>query len=626
MNQIDIKNLGYRWKGVYNPNFTYEKNDVVRKEDGSVYFNSSSSSPVWELMNPGYNQGYDFTNNAGDLISNTFTPGVKTLSGVHGQQIRVNSNGSLGYKFADERRSAGIVSLAKTTTGKGTMHGGGWTHMMAIMTDGSLQGWGRQDVGQLGDGKITGNSATPTYFPSSVGFRNGTPPIIKVVIGCWECLAIDAAGGLWSWGRNVSGVLGIGTITNTAVPTKVNGFGDLPANAKVTDVVIRTGTTSQAYETYTYALIKTENGLVYHTGSRFTGVAGDGLGQSTGTLDKNTTPKLVLISKEINVVKMITPATNHLANVSALIDDQGRLWLAGAYLDTGTVSDPDFGQNDELVNNPSFFNSGRNSDMVPGGAIHRLWKPSILNPVKSFTGSSSSTATNYKRFIILHENGQITTYGDGRYSVTSPFAAGGIRDITVNILDWADERRFIPTLDSRINDVKEAYSAGTTNLIGQVVLKNDGTIWYIGDSIDNRAFTSNFTTPSPIPSPASWAQLNYFGNNNKEIWLWGDGSDKTLVVLKNDGIVLSIGTNNSAFLGNGTITNTTAESTQLLLNEEVVDITFAGFSTTSGIQAYYKCKNGIVYSCGLINNSSGIGSLGTYQTQSQYVPCPIITV
>lgn len=615
MNQLDIKKIGFRWKGVYSSSVAYERGDVVLKQDGIAYVNTSESSiPDWSIFAKGQ---FNYPSSVGSLIAYGFDPSVKSLTGLTGQDLRVSTNGqSLEFTFSNERRSSGISSLAETQLGQGSEAGGGWSHMAAVMTDGSVMAWGRNDKGQLGLATTTAATTTFTYFPSKVAFPPNTPPIYKISVGVWENFAIDVTGGLWVWGNNSNGFLGIGENAPTTVllPTKVNGYGDLPSTAKVTDVVIRSGKTSESYINSAYALIRTSDGRVYHTGARYYGVAGDGLGRAAGSIIHNKTPKLVLISNEVNIVKMIVPDINpSIGGVSALIDSAGQLYLAGHYQSTGTVSDPVFGQTG-TYNYVDGIVGGRHTDMVDNFSIHRLWKPSTTKPVKSFAGSSNGTQ---HRYIITHQNGQITVYGNG--GVTN----GNINPHPSGISGW------IPTLDERISDVREAYpvisftGSDSVNLAAQIVLKNDGSIHYIGKTPNaiKRIFNTSFATTGAEAAKLSWSQALFFGNDNKKIWFMGYSgtttNDLIIAVLKNDGRVIGAGNAQSGWIGCGfsnadigAITDI-ADPHTCRIRKKITNVTFASTSTPDGLGAFYTDEDGVVYSAGMkVDNRLGTGHGG----------------
>lgn len=80
-----------------------------------------------------------------------------------------------------------------------------------IAVDGSLWTWGRNTLGQLGDGTAV-NRAQPT--PVDPG------PWASVSLGTWHTVAIKADGTLWAWGWNNEGALGDGTTQWRTVPTQ----------------------------------------------------------------------------------------------------------------------------------------------------------------------------------------------------------------------------------------------------------------------------------------------------------------------------------------------------------------------------------------------------------------------
>ena len=76
--------------------------------------------------------------------------------------------------------------------------------------------WGRNNVGQLGDGTTTSRS-----IPTSINVGNGRT-VTQLALGwCHSCALLDG-GDIKCWGRNVDGQLGDGTTTSRSLPTSVN--------------------------------------------------------------------------------------------------------------------------------------------------------------------------------------------------------------------------------------------------------------------------------------------------------------------------------------------------------------------------------------------------------------------
>jgi hypothetical protein len=83
---------------------------------------------------------------------------------------------------------------------------------MAVKTTGSLWVWGRNDLGQLGDGTIM-NRLEPVQGGSDSNWAG--------VAGSSHTMAMKSNGTLWTWGLNFHGQLGNGTYGRRLTPDQV---------------------------------------------------------------------------------------------------------------------------------------------------------------------------------------------------------------------------------------------------------------------------------------------------------------------------------------------------------------------------------------------------------------------
>lgn len=126
------------------------------------------------------------------------------------------------------------------------------THSLAIMDDGTIQAWGSNQAGQLGNGE-TVQSPSPLTV-------NGLANVLAIASGGSHSLAVTAEGTVWSWGANDSGQLGNGTNSDSAIPLQVTGLHDITVVA--------------AGERHSLALDK--SGKVWAWGENSSGQLGDG--------------------------------------------------------------------------------------------------------------------------------------------------------------------------------------------------------------------------------------------------------------------------------------------------------------------------------------------------------------
>lgn len=95
----------------------------------------------------------------------------------------------------------------------------GEAHTCALLGDKSIKCWGRNSKGQLGDG----TTADFSKIPAPVF---GITSAVAVAAGGWHTCAVLGGGSIECWGANYSGQLGDGTTANSAVPVSVPGITD----------------------------------------------------------------------------------------------------------------------------------------------------------------------------------------------------------------------------------------------------------------------------------------------------------------------------------------------------------------------------------------------------------------
>ena len=103
------------------------------------------------------------------------------------------------------------------------MVGGGASHSLALMADGTVKAWGLNGWGELGDGTTTDKS-----IPVAV---SGISSAVAVTAGNVHSLALLADGTVRAWGGNDHGQLGDGTTALRSTPVAVTGISNAVAVA-----------------------------------------------------------------------------------------------------------------------------------------------------------------------------------------------------------------------------------------------------------------------------------------------------------------------------------------------------------------------------------------------------------
>ncbi len=130
-----------------------------------------------------------------------------------------NSDGQLGDGTTTDRLTptpTSSLGFGRTAVAIAT----GQYHTCAILDDGSVSCWGRNDNGRLGDGTTT-DRLTPTQT-SSLGTGRTA---VAIDLGNYHTCAILDDGSVSCWGLNTKGQLGDGTNTERNTPTQTSSLG-----------------------------------------------------------------------------------------------------------------------------------------------------------------------------------------------------------------------------------------------------------------------------------------------------------------------------------------------------------------------------------------------------------------
>ncbi|MDV9190562.1 hypothetical protein R6L23_20470 [Streptomyces sp. SR27] len=136
--------------------------------------------------------------------------GLALLTDRTVQSWGANGSGQLGDGSVFSHNAPGqVVNLSNATD-----IAGGGKHSLALLADQTVVAWGQNNYGQLGNG---------TNMDSSVPVRvEGLNKVIAIAAGLNHSVALREDGTVWAWGYNINGQLGDGTSSNRNVPAPVN--------------------------------------------------------------------------------------------------------------------------------------------------------------------------------------------------------------------------------------------------------------------------------------------------------------------------------------------------------------------------------------------------------------------
>ena len=137
------------------------------------------------------------------------------------------ASGVLGNGTTTSSSSPVAVSALSGATALATSHnpgGGADGFSCALLSGGTVECWGFNNFGQLGNGTMTSSSSTPV----AVSGLNG---VTAIATGFNSACALLSGGAVECWGDNTYGELGNGTTTSSSTPVAVSGLSGATAVA-----------------------------------------------------------------------------------------------------------------------------------------------------------------------------------------------------------------------------------------------------------------------------------------------------------------------------------------------------------------------------------------------------------
>ena len=380
---------------------------------------------------------------------------------------------------------------------------GGTSHSMARKSDGTVSTWGRNNLGQLGNGSTT---------QSSIPLTLGSPTnVVAIAAGGTHSLAIRSGTQTRTWGGNLYGQFGNGGFAPDDCDP---GAAILPcANIALPVTTLNSVVAAAAGELHSVAL--TSDGTVWSWGDDSTGQLGNGVGTPNSCNAPFFTPCALSPVPVSGLGNVVAVAAGERHSVALLRD--GTVWAWGSNV---------LGQLGNGGLSPDDCDSG------PGTLpcrISPVQVSGLTNIVAIAAGGSHSLA--------LRDDGSVYAWGRG----TSGQLGNGV-----------SSGSNVPVQVSGLTNAVTKVAAGGNH---SLALRSDGTVVAWGSDasgqLGNGGAATNSPTPISVGGLANIAAVAAGGSHS--------------VAVRGDGTVAAWGAASPALLGNGGVAPDTCGATACAL-------------------------------------------------------------
>ena len=384
----------------------------------------------------------------------------------------------------------------------------GYSHTIALDSEGRVWTWGQNSNGELGFDYDIGNSSSRVNTPTCISENTSSSlygiKIKQISAGLYHSMAIDEEGKVWTWGNNNSKQLGDGTTTSTYNPICLSNItGNKLYGKKITKVLAG----------YNMSMIIDEEGKIWTCGSSSNGQLGQVEISVGGPADiQCINNDIRLVAKDISLGQ----------NFCLALDSNNDIWSWGSSqngasgFSSGYMIPPVklYGKTEKL--NP-LYNQALNSisDLAGENVTGNLINDETSNIISNVKTKKTASAIT----MILDEEGKLYTYGKNN-------SYGILGDGTT------EERAEAICINDKFNDELIEEIIYLSNDLA-VVKDKKGYIWLWGSNQYGKlgiGTTNTEFSSYPVKQEYKVKSAYVYGNTvlivneNDELYMWGQNN------------------------------------------------------------------------------------------------------
>jgi alpha-tubulin suppressor-like RCC1 family protein len=325
----------------------------------------------------------------------------------------------------------------------------GYTHSVAVKSDGTVWSWGNAANPNYGQCPMGDGACTTRPYPVQVKDASGVPfsGAAQVAAGYYFSVVRKTDGSVWSWGNNDYGQLGDASTTFRLNPVQVTD----PTTGGFFG-----GVTQVAASLYHVVALKS-NGTVFAWGRAGSGQIGDG---SVAT--SVSVPKQVEVTPGVPLTGIIAVAAGEMHSIAVKSDGTVYAWGENT---NGALGD------------------GTTTDRTRATVV----RDNAGNPITGVIAVAAGTQSS----VLLKSDGTVLTTGQNDIGQLGDNSTAAFQINPVFVRDAAG------TVFGSVNGISTFYKH-------TVVKRSDGTVWAWGlNSTYQLGDTTSVNRRNPVPAPAN---------------------------------------------------------------------------------------------------------------------------